>query len=130
MTGEEFLQSKDIWNHPTLTDRNNKECYDVAELLEEYATGEPKRKPLSDGTLELTDEELDEINNLMKGKKAWNPHDGEISGGHKIIKMRLNIDDYIFCKYSGYDDEFASERKVVDIKAIAYLLERFNLTEK
>jgi len=89
-----------------------------------------KRKPLPDGTLELKDEELDEINNLMKGKKAWNPHDGEISGGHKIIKMRLNIDDYIFCKYSGYDDEFASERKVVDIKAIAYLLERFELIKE
>jgi len=37
MEAEEFLQKKDIWNHPRISDRNNKESYDVAELLEEYA---------------------------------------------------------------------------------------------
>jgi len=36
MTGEEFLQSKDIWNHPMLVDRNMVKDYIVAELLEEY----------------------------------------------------------------------------------------------
>jgi len=35
--GEEFLQSKDIWNHPRVSDRNNAESYDVAELIDEYA---------------------------------------------------------------------------------------------
>lgn len=34
---EEFLQSKDVWNHPRVTDRNEKASYDVAELMEEYA---------------------------------------------------------------------------------------------
>ena len=36
-TAEEFLQSKDICNHPRINDRNNKDSFDVAELMEEYA---------------------------------------------------------------------------------------------
>ena len=34
---EEFLNSKDIWNHPIITDRNNKESYEVADLMAEFA---------------------------------------------------------------------------------------------
>lgn len=37
MDAEDFLNSKDIFNHPRITDRNNTACYDVAELMEEYA---------------------------------------------------------------------------------------------
>ena len=112
MTGEEFLQSKDIWNHPTLTDRNNKECYDVAELLEEYATGEPKRKPLSDGTLPMTDGELDSL--------------AKILDTHKIYGVRLIFEKLEYKDYEGY----CYYHEIVNIKAIAYLLERFELIKE
>ena len=35
---EEWLgKNKDIWNHPRVTDRNDKESYEVADLMAEYA---------------------------------------------------------------------------------------------
>lgn len=35
---EEFLgNKKDIWNHPRIADRNNKESYEVADLMAEFA---------------------------------------------------------------------------------------------
>lgn len=35
---EDWLgQNKDIWNHPRVTDRNNKESYEVADLMAEFA---------------------------------------------------------------------------------------------
>ena len=35
---EEWLsENKDIWNHPRITDRNNKESYELADLMAEYA---------------------------------------------------------------------------------------------
>ena len=34
---EEFLNKKDIWNHPFVSDRNNKNSYEVAELMAEFA---------------------------------------------------------------------------------------------
>jgi hypothetical protein len=35
---EDWLgKNKDIWNHPRVTDRNNKESYEVADLMAEYA---------------------------------------------------------------------------------------------
>ena len=34
---EEFLQSKDIWNHPYISDRENKNGYEVADLMAEFA---------------------------------------------------------------------------------------------
>ncbi len=35
---EEWLsKNKDIWNHPRITDRNNKESYELADLMAEYA---------------------------------------------------------------------------------------------
>lgn len=35
---EEWLgKNKDIWNHPRITDRNDKESYEVADLMAEYA---------------------------------------------------------------------------------------------
>ena len=30
---EDFLQTKDIWNHPRISDRTDKESYEVADLL-------------------------------------------------------------------------------------------------
>ena len=108
MTGEEFLQSKDIWNHPTLTDRNNKECYDVAELLEEYATGEPKRKPLSDGTLPLTNGEMSEL--------------CEIMGYQNICKIFYDNKLHFKCFDKGWGI-------ITDVKAILWLAERFDLNE-
>ena len=117
MTGEEFLQSKDIWNHPTLTDRNNKECYDVAELLEEYATGEPKRKPLSDGTLPLTESELAEFGKIISTQ---------------LKNIRLKYDKNVEC--ITYEGEGKSGKTgaglLYNVKAILYLAERFELTEK
>ena len=44
MDAEDFLNSKDIWNHPRITDRNNTASYDVAELMEEYAELKIKTK--------------------------------------------------------------------------------------
>jgi len=108
MTGEEFLQSKDIWNHPTLTDRNNKECYDVAELLEEYATGEPKRKPLSDGTSPLTNGEMSEL--------------CEIMGYQNICKIFYDNKLHFKCFDKGWGI-------ITDVKAILWLAERFDLNE-
>ena len=35
--GEEFLQSKDIWNHPYIYSSDGEIPYDVTELLDEYA---------------------------------------------------------------------------------------------
>ena len=37
MTAEEFLQSKDIWNHPMVTDRTESNGYEVEHLLEDFA---------------------------------------------------------------------------------------------
>ena len=35
---EDWLgQNKDIWNHPRVTDRNNKESYEVADLMADFA---------------------------------------------------------------------------------------------
>lgn len=34
---EEFLQSKDIWNHPYISDRTNNNGYEVADLMAEFA---------------------------------------------------------------------------------------------
>ena len=40
---EEFLQSKDIWHHPYISDRQNKNSYEVAGLIAEFAnTHKPK----------------------------------------------------------------------------------------
>lgn len=36
MTGEEFLQSKDIWHHPRVSTRRRDVSYDIAELLDEF----------------------------------------------------------------------------------------------
>lgn len=88
-----------------------------------------RRKPLSDGTLELTESELEEFNNLMKGYKFWHAHDGEISGGHRIVKIKCECDK-IICVYSGYEEEFASKRTLNDVRGFLYLAERFDLTEK
>jgi uncharacterized protein (DUF2267 family) len=33
---EEFLGTKDIWNHPRITDRCDKESYEVADLMAEF----------------------------------------------------------------------------------------------
>lgn len=34
---EAFLQSKDIWNHPYISDRTNNNGYEVADLMAEFA---------------------------------------------------------------------------------------------
>lgn len=35
---EDWLgENKDIWNHPRITDRNDKESYEVADLIAEFA---------------------------------------------------------------------------------------------
>lgn len=35
---EDWLgENKDIWNHPRITDRNNKESYEVSDLMAEFA---------------------------------------------------------------------------------------------
>jgi hypothetical protein len=35
---EDWLgKNKDIWNHPRITDRNNKESYEVSDLMAEFA---------------------------------------------------------------------------------------------
>ncbi|MDD2285828.1 MAG: hypothetical protein PHU98_06290 [Mariniphaga sp.] len=35
---EDWLgENKDIWNHPKITDRNDKESYEVADLMAEFA---------------------------------------------------------------------------------------------
>jgi hypothetical protein len=34
---EDFLQTKDIWNHPRISDRTDKESYEVAHLMAEFA---------------------------------------------------------------------------------------------
>lgn len=37
---EDWLgENKDIWNHPRITDRNDKESYEVADLMAEFANG-------------------------------------------------------------------------------------------
>ena len=41
---EEFLQSKDIFNHPRITDRSEKNSYDVAMLMTEFANALPEEK--------------------------------------------------------------------------------------
>jgi hypothetical protein len=34
---DEFLNKKDIWNHPYITDRTGKNGYEVAHLMAEFA---------------------------------------------------------------------------------------------
>ena len=63
MTGEEFLQSKDIWNHPRLGDRNNTESHDVAELLDEYASH------YREGGVNITDEKVRALFNAKRNCK-------------------------------------------------------------
>jgi hypothetical protein len=37
MTAEEFLQKKDIWNHPYILDRTNSNAYELERLLDEFS---------------------------------------------------------------------------------------------
>jgi hypothetical protein len=34
---EDYLNTKDIWNHPMVSDRTNKNGYEVADLMAEFA---------------------------------------------------------------------------------------------
>jgi hypothetical protein len=127
ITGEEFLQSKDIWNHPILTDRNNKECYDVAELLDEYVAecqkdeewGRAlcKRKPLPDGSLPMTDSEKIEFL-----KVVW----PDIHESLKVDFVKVQVDEIIM-RYG--DMDMFTMTTVWNYKAILYLAQRFELTE-
>lgn len=127
ITGEEFLQSKDIWNHPNLTDRNNKECYDVAELLDEYVAecqkdeewGRAlcKRKPLPDGSLPMTDSEKIEFL-----KVVW----PDIHESLKVDFVKVQVDEIIM-RYG--DMDMFTMTTVWNYKAILYLAQRFELTE-
>ncbi len=72
----------------------------------------PKRKPLSDGTLPLTDSELDSL--------------AKILDTHKIYGVRLIFEKLEYKDYEGY----CYYHEIVNIKAIAYLLERFDLFKK
>ncbi len=72
----------------------------------------PKRKPLSDGTLPMTDGELDSL--------------AKILDTHKIYGVRLIFEKLEYKDYEGY----CYYHEIVNIKAIAYLLERFELIKE
>lgn len=67
-----------------------------------------KRKPLPDGTLPLTDEELEEI--------------AKILDIHKIYGVRLIFEHLEYKDYDGCYPE------IMNIKAILWLADRFDLT--
>ena len=71
-----------------------------------------KRKPLSDGTLPMTDGELDSL--------------AKILDTHKIYGVRLIFEKLEYKDYEGY----CYYHEIVNIKAIAYLLERFELIKE
>lgn len=72
----------------------------------------PKRKPLSDGTLELTDEELEEFSKII---------------GKKVTLVEI-VNDAIFISYFVESAGEYGGEETPSIRAIAYLLERFDLT--
>ena len=74
--------------------------------FEDYDEGQPKRNPLPDGTLELTEEELGEFCKMM---------------GYLDIN-KITIDDNLCFRCYEY-----GWRIVTNIRAILWLADRFNL---
>jgi hypothetical protein len=72
----------------------------------------PKRKPLSDGTLPLTKEEIQELSKII-GKR---------------VELVGIVNDTIFISYFVESAGEYGGEETPSIRAIAYLLERFELT--
>jgi hypothetical protein len=75
---------------------------------------DPKRKPLSDGTLPLTDEELKELSEII-GKRA------------ELVEI---VNDAIFISYFVESAGEYGGEETSSIKAIIYLAERFDTDRK
>jgi hypothetical protein len=76
-----------------------------------------KRKPLEDGTLDLSKEEMEEFGKLF-------------SESIKIERVFFENNCLKINYTNSYKGGWIFRDKISDIKAIAYLLERFNLTEE
>ena len=73
----------------------------------------PKRKPLSDGTLPLTNGELEELRRFTG------------IGMETVVLVEYVPNQFIWVTYSS-----GREETLDNVKAILYLAERFDLTEK
>lgn len=76
-----------------------------------------KRKPLSDGTLPLTNEELEEFRAFYNLRE-------------RVILDVKCIENSIRVGVKYHDSEYVEDVKTSNIKAILYLAERFDLTGK
>jgi hypothetical protein len=80
---EDFLNSKDIWNHPRISDRNDKQSYDVAQLMSEFANMQvalPEEK------------EEKRITPFCSNCEKWNGYDR--GAGRKQLSGRCGLADH------------------------------------
>lgn len=80
---------------------------------------QPKRKPLPDGTLPLTESELAEFRSLFEETNLFSAH----------IPEKIKINRYIQVYYKEPDMKSISPTALCDVKAIQWLLKHFDLIE-
>jgi len=74
---EDFLNKKDIWNHPRVTTRDNKESYEIVDLMAEF-----------------TNEYIKSIRaETVAGQTNGSTVSGETAGSFKVIKLQNESSD-------------------------------------
>ena len=119
-----FFDIKDAQEEKAKLDEQpcNKKYGIKQSIFEDSIMEKPKRKPLEDGTLPLTEEELKEF------EKYWT---GTINKTYKMDKLYIDRrkDEIVLMVVHTNNGISIGESFIRDIKAIAYLFERFDLTE-
>jgi hypothetical protein len=139
LTGETFTDSfsSGVNRHCIATDESadfEGVVYEIKpETLKQFVFGswrlvseleKPKRKPPADGTLSLTEGELEELKNI------WIPNKfADIKYVKKITNELGSVLLMVFCVNGENRGKVFGESVIKDVEAIAYLLNRFNLTE-
>lgn len=92
---EEFLgNKKDIWNHPRIADRNNKESYEVADLMAEFANYYAGKSPSSI----LNESQEKKFKNWQKLFGEELPNIGATGGHFSIEIIYTSIGEVIYGK--------------------------------
>lgn len=102
---EDWLQqNKDIWNHPMVTDRTDKNAYEVADLMADFAnyildkqkqkTKDMKyrKKPVEIEAIQFTTNFV-EIEKFCQGNFDWSDGKSDIKTLEGI--MKVSIGDYV-----------------------------------
>ena len=92
---EDFLATKDIWNHPRISDRTDNESYEVADLMAEFAGqfAALHAQKIADKMVgEKDDDVFDKMNCLIGYLERWlnNPQ-----SNNPPAELRMVIDEAI-----------------------------------